>query len=146
MLASASPWEEKSLGPILTPQAPGLGLEAGGSGFLLGPHPRPFHNEGKSRGLSPGLLFTPPLPQPLLGPAGRINQALPEILGEEGRWRLGSPHWECPRSSALELSMGAVLGVPTTFLFPIPLQAFTPGEPFVGQEMVHAGQPITLSL
>lgn len=49
--ASALPWGGKSLGPILTPPAPGLGLEAIGGGFLLGPHPRPFHNGGKNAGL-----------------------------------------------------------------------------------------------
>lgn len=60
-------------------------MEARGTGFLSGPHPRPFHNEGKSARLSPGLQLAP-APGKAPGETG---------LGAEGGQGPDSPHWKC---------------------------------------------------
>lgn len=142
------PWEGESLGPILTPQAPGLRLEALGGGFLLGPYPRPFHNGGKSAGLRVlGYCSLQSYPRPS-DPLEGMSWALPEIWSIGGRARLESPHCECSMSDALEVGMRAALQAPTTLPFPLSSTCKHSHcrNPLQGRRWYIQASPITLSL
>lgn len=93
MLAFALPWEGKGLGSILTPQAPGLTLEDIVGSFLLGPHPRPFHNRGRSAGQRVRVTAHSTPTQTLSdAPSPPRELARPHLrLGAEERARLERP-------------------------------------------------------